>query len=153
MLYPKLFGFPATRSRHPFDELSRMRREMDRIMDSVINRPTSATNAGVYPAINVSEDADHFYVRAELPGVQTQNLDIQTTSHSLTISGERKLDVEDQSSKYHRREREGGHFSRAFTLPKEIDVERVEARLSNGMLTLQLPKAASAKPKHIAIGS
>ena len=153
MLYPRLFGLPATRSHHPFDEWSRMRREMDRIMDSVLNRPSSATHAGVYPAINVSEDADHFYVRAELPGVQVKDLDIQTTSHSLTISGERKLDIEDQSSKYHRREREGGRFSRAFTLPKEIDVERVEARLSNGMLTLQLPKAASAKPKHIAIGS
>lgn len=153
MLYPKLFGLPTTRSRHPFDELSRMRREMDRIMDSALNRSSIATNAGVFPAINVSEDADHFYVRAELPGVQAQDLDIQTTSHNLTISGEKKLAIEDESAKYHRREREGGRFSRAFTLPKEIDVERVEARLSNGTLSLQLPKAASAKPKNIAIGS
>jgi HSP20 family protein len=152
MLYPRLFGFPTMRSSHPYDELTRMRRQMDRIMDSVYSRPSTATYSGVFPAINVSEDTDYFYVRAELPGVQAGDLDIQTTANNLTISGERKLAAEEQSAKYHRREREGGRFSRAFTLPKEIDVERVEAGLVNGILTLRLPKAQSAKPKRIAIG-
>ena len=153
MLYPRMFGMPTLRSIHPFDELNRMRRQMDRIMDNVVNRSSTGLHAGVFPAINVTEDGNHFYVRAELPGVQAKDLDIQTTATNLTISGERKLASEAESAKYHRREREGGRFSRAFSLPKEIDTERVEARLVNGLLTLRLPKAESAKPKRITIGS
>ena len=122
-------------------------------MDSVLNRPAAAGHSGVFPAINVSEDANFFYIRAELPGVQADDLDIQTTANSLTLAGERELATEDENARYHRREREGGHFSRAFSLPKEIDTERVEARLVNGVLTLKLPKAESAKPKRISIGS
>lgn len=153
MLYPRMFGMPTLRSIHPAEELNRMRRQMDRIMDNVINRPAAGMHAGVFPAINVTEDSNHFYVRAELPGVQTEDLDIQATGNNLTISGECKLAQEEESAKYHRREREGGCFSRAFSLPKEIDTERVEARLVDGLLTLRLPKAESAKPKRIAIGN
>lgn len=152
MLYPRIFGMPTLRSIHPFEELNRMRRQMDRIMDNVANRPYAGSHAGVFPAINVTEDANNFFIRAELPGVQTNDLDIQTTANNLTISGERKLAPEAESAKYHRREREGGRFSRAISLPKEIDAERVEARLVNGLLTLRLPKAESAKPKRITIG-
>lgn len=153
MLYPRVFGMPTLRSIHPFEELNRMRRQMDRIMDNVSNRPSAGLHAGVFPAINVTEDANNFYIRAELPGVQANDLDIQTTANNLTISGERKLALEAESAKYHRREREGGRFSRAFSLPKEIDTEGVEAKLSNGLLTLRLPKAESAKPKRINIGN
>ena len=153
MLYPRIFGMPTLRSIHPFEELNRMRRQMDRIMDTYVNRPSAGLHAGVFPAINVTEDANNFYVRAELPGVQTKDLDIQATGNNLTISGERKLAPEAESARYHRREREGGRFSRAFSLPKEIDAERVEARLTDGLLTLRLPKAESAKPKRITIGS
>ena len=153
MLYPRIFGTPTLRSIHPFEELNSMRRQMDRIMDTVLNRPSAGPGAGVFPAINVTEDANNFYVRAELPGVQAEDLDIQATGNNLTLSGECKLTLEDESAKYHRREREGGCFSRAFSLPKEIDAERVEARLADGLLTLRLPKAESAKPKRITIGN
>ena len=153
MLYPRMFGMPTLRSIHPFEELNRMRRQMDRLMDNTFSRSSAGLHAGVFPAINVTEDANNFFVRAELPGVQASDLDIQTTANNLTLSGERKLEPEDEAANYHRREREGGRFSRALSLPKEIDTERVEARLTNGMLTLRLPKAESAKPKRITIGS
>ena len=153
MFYPRFFGMPTLRNLPPFDELTRMRQQMDRIMDAFGGRAPGAMGAGVFPAINLTEDDDHYNLRAELPGVKTEDLDIQATASNLTISGERKLAAVDESARYHRREREGGRFSRAFALPKEIDPNRIEARLSNGILTVRLPKAESAKPKRIAIGN
>jgi len=153
MFYPRIFSTPSMRSFSPFEELSRMRRQMDRLMGTFFDQPTSGIGAGVFPAINLTEDNVNFYVRAELPGVQAEDLNIQATANNLTITGERRLETEDPSAKYHRREREAGRFSRAFSLPKEIEADRIEARLSNGLLTIRVPKAASAKPRSIAIAS
>lgn len=153
MFYPRLFNVPRSGVMSPFDELSRMRRQMDRMMDTMLNRSGTLAGAGVYPAINLTEDEGFYYLRAELPGVKAEDLDIQATGKILTITGERKLAVEDAAVKYHRREREGGRFSRALAMPKEIAADRVEARLLNGILTLKVPKAESAKPRRIAIGN
>lgn len=153
MFYPRLFGMPTFGSHQPFEELNRMRRQLDRIMDNVMDRSAYGLGAGVFPALNLTEDDSFFYLRTELPGVKSEDLDIQATGKNLTITGERKLAAEDTNAKYHRREREGGHFSRALAMPKEIDADRVEARMSNGILTLKVPKAESAKPRRIAIGN
>lgn len=128
-----------------------MRRQMDRIMDSFMGRQAFEGGAGVFPATNLTETDDFFYLRSELPGVRAEDLDVQATAKNLTIAGLRTLEAEDDKAKYHRREREGGRFSRAFALPKEIDPDRVEARMLNGILTLKVPKAAAAKPKRITI--
>jgi HSP20 family protein len=137
----------------PFEELSRMRRQMDRMMDSFMEPQLQGLRSGVFPAVNLTEDDNHFYLRAELPGVKAEDLDIQATARNITVVGERKLAAEDATARYHRREREGGRFSRALALPKEIDADRVEARMQNGMLTLKVPKAESAKPRRITIGN
>ncbi len=151
MFYPRFFGMPAWRSRGPFEELNRMRRQMERLMESFMDRPAGFLSAGVFPAINLTEDENHYYLRAELPGVKSGDLDIQAAAKILTISGERRIEQEDASARYHRREREAGKFSRAFAMPKEIDAERVEARLVNGVLTVKVHKAESAKPRRIQI--
>lgn len=153
MFYPRFFNIPRWGATSQFDELSRMRRQMDRILDTMLNRSGTQAGAGVYPALNLTEDDGFYYVRAELPGVKAADLDIQATGKILTLTGERKLAVEEASARYHRREREGGRFSRALAMPKEIDADRVEARLLNGILTLKVPKAESAKPRRIAIGN
>jgi HSP20 family protein len=153
MFFPRVFGMPTIASMRPFEELSRMRRQMDRIMESFMEPRLQGVRSGVFPAVNLTEDESHFYLRSELPGVKAEDLDIQATARNLTIVGERKLDAEDATAKYHRREREGGRFSRALALPKEIDADRIEARMQNGVLTLKVPKAESAKPRRIAIGS
>ncbi len=153
MFNQRFFGVPAFGPFRAFDELSRMRRQMDRLMETFGDKPTYAPGAGVFPALNLTEDEEKYYLRAELPGVQVNDLEITATGKNLTISGERKLDVEDSAAKYHRREREGGRFSRILSMPKEIDVERIEARMANGILTLRVPKAESAKPRRISIGS
>ncbi|MEN8692107.1 MAG: Hsp20/alpha crystallin family protein [Desulfobacterales bacterium] len=101
--------------------------------------------------MNLTEDKDHYYLRAELPGISAEDLDIQATGNNLSISGERKIEVEKDNVRYHRKEREEGKFSRAISLPGDIDADGVSASLTNGILKVSVPKAEKAKPKQISI--
>ena len=150
MIYRRLFDIPTWRIRSPFGDLERMRQQMDRLFDDAMT-PHGLHQAGVFPLINLTEDKDKFYVRAELPGVKADELDLQVTGNNLAISGERKIAAEDESAKYHRREREAGTFSRMIGLPSEVDSDKVEAKLENGILTVVVPKAEIAKPKQISV--
>jgi HSP20 family protein len=138
--------------RHPFAEFDRMSRQMDRLTQGLMDRPGLAwRSAKVFPAINLTEDADNFYVRAELPGIKAEALDIQAVGRNLTISGERTIASEGENVRYHRREREAGKFSRIIGLPRDINPEKVDAKLVNGLLTVSIAKADAAKPKQITI--
>jgi HSP20 family protein len=151
MLIRRIFNNPAL-YRNPFNELDRMRRQMDMLTGSMFGGvPQQATASGVYPALNVTEDKDKYYIRAELPGLKQEDLDIQATGKSISISGQKTIAPEDETAKYHRREREAGKFSRIIDLPDNIDTEKVEAGLANGILTITIPKAEAAKPRQIAI--
>ena len=133
-----------------FRELDDARRDMERLFDSLTDF-TGLRSAGVFPPINVSEDAESVYVRAELPGIKIDDLDITMENDTLTIAGERKLAAEDDSVSYHRREREWGAFRRSFSLTNRVDSEKVQARYTDGILTVILPKAAEARPKQITV--
>ena len=137
--------------RSPFEEIERMRRQMDRLVEGLSGGLMRQPAAGVFPFINVTEDSDNFFVRAELPGIKTDDLDISVTGNSLSISGERKFAPEDENAKYHRREREGGKFSRMFSLPTQVDTDKVEAHCADGILTIVMPKSEAGKPKQIAV--
>ena len=149
MIYRRFFNVPTWRIRSPWEELHRMRRQLDQMFDDA----PQSVSAGVYPLINLSEDKDRYYVRAELPGVKADELDIQVTGNNLAISGERKITAEGEGAKYHRREREAGTFSRMIGLPGEVDTEKVDAKLDNGILTIKVAKAEIAKPKQISVSS
>ena len=151
MIYRRVFDFPTLRVRSPFGELERMRRQMDRLFEDAMST-NRLPQAGVFPLLNLTEDKDQYHVRAELPGVKADDLDIQVTGRNLSISGERKIATEDESAKYHRREREAGTFSRMIGFPGEVDTGKVEAKLENGILTIVVPKAEIAKPKQITVG-
>jgi len=131
-------------------ELDEARRDMERLFDSLTGY-TGLRSAGVFPAINVSEEADSYHVRAELPGIKTDDLEITMENDTLTISGERKPANGDETASYHRREREWGAFRRSFSLPGRVDANGVEARYANGILTVTLPKSADTRPKQIAV--
>ena len=90
--------------------------------------------------VNVTEDPDNYYVRAELPGVKTDELGISVTGDTLTLSGERKLLEESEQASYHRREREAGSFSRVISLPSRLDVDKVKAHAEDGVLTVRLQR-------------
>ena len=142
---PGFFGW----HRDPFAEMHRLRREMDRIWDA----STRASTAGVFPALNVSEDEDNVYVRAELPGVVSEEIEITTKENNLIIKGVRKIATEGEKVSYHRREREAGSFRRIISLPSRVDSEKVTAACKDGVLTVTLPKAAEVKPRQVEVKS
>lgn len=151
MFYRRLFNIPTWRFRRQFNELDLIRKQMDELYGALSGGAISMPSAGVFPLANVTEDKDNFYLRAELPGVQSDELDIQVTSNSITIAGERKIPVEGNNVRYHRREREAGKFSRLINLPSDIDADKIDAKLKSGILEVIIPKAAVAKPKQITV--
>jgi HSP20 family protein len=129
-----------------------MRREMDTLFRNLGDFGTES-GAGVFPLTNVTEDDHNYYVRAELPGMAAEDIDISVTGDSVSISGERKIHEEKKGTRYHRRERDAGKFSRMIGLPGEIDTKKVEASCMDGVLTIIIPKAAAAKPRQITVKS
>jgi HSP20 family protein len=104
-----------------------------------------------FPAVNITEDAENFYVRGELPGIKAEDLDVSVVEGGLLIRGERKLATEDKQANYHRRERESGFFRRMIALPARVDSTKVSAKVKNGVFTITLPKAEEAKPRKISV--
>jgi HSP20 family protein len=151
MLYRQMFGLPTWRARGPFTELERMRQQMDRLMETLSPDTFSARPAGVFPLINLTEDRESYHLRAELPGVKADDLEIQVLRNTISLSGKRTFTEEGQEVRYHRREREAGTFSRMIGLPGEIDPEKVNASLKNGILTVVVAKAEAAKPRQITV--
>ena len=133
-------------------EFDRLRREVDRLFND-FGGAEQPFFSRAYPAVNVSEDAEHFFVRAELPGLKPEDLDVSVVEGRLVIRGERKIDPEDKRAGYHRREREGGVFRRVVALPERVDPTKVVAGVKHGILTVTLAKAEEAKPRKISVKS
>jgi len=136
MIYRKFFNVPTWGLSRPFREFDRLRRQMDELYGAISGGALPMPSAGVFPLTNVTEDNENYYVRAELPGIKSDELDIQVTADGISISGERKISAEGNGVKYHRREREAGKFSRLINLPGEVDVNKVEASMENGILKI-----------------
>lgn len=103
-----------------------------------------------FPAINVWDEGEELVAEAELPGLKGEDLDVSVVGSELTVKGERKSTAEDGTS-YHRRERGTGSFTRVLRLPVEVDANRVQAALRDGVLTIRMPKAEAAKPRKINV--
>jgi HSP20 family protein len=144
-----VFNYRGTR--HPLHQL---RDEVDRLLTGVF-RPTDGFLPSMFrgqPAINVWEQNDALKVEMELPGVKSDQLDISVAGGELSVKVAAAETPQD-SVTYHRRERPVGAFSRIVRLPVEVDADRVEADLRDGVLTITLPKAENAKPRKINITS
>ncbi len=135
----------------PFADFDQWRRGMLRLLDTVTGDTVPDAGAGVFPPLNITQDSDNFYVRAEVPGVKPDELSISAVRNRVSLAGKRELPREHERVSYHRKERPEGSFNRTVTLPTEVDAERVEARYTEGILTITLPKAEQAKPRHIAV--
>ena len=136
-------GTAATRYRDPFS----MARDLLSWDPLFSNRPASA----FAPAFEVKETSDMFVVKADVPGVNEQDLDINVHNSILTISGHRVAEERKEGESFALYERQYGSFSRSFSLPDMADGERIEAKLENGVLTLTIAKKAEAKPRKIAL--
>jgi HSP20 family protein len=102
------------------------------------------------PPVDVAETQDRILVRAELPGVKQEEIQIEFENGLLTIRGERRLEKQDGVT-FHRVERTYGSFSRSFTLPRTVDAEKISAAYRDGVLEVEVPKKEEAKPKQIRI--
>jgi len=136
--------------RYPFHQL---RREMDRLLNGFFGPEAEAMLPPMFraqPAANVWEQGDALLVEMEVPGVKSDQVDISVAGGELSVRINRPEVVESDVT-YHRRERPTGAISRALKLPVEIDADRVEAQLRDGVLRIRLPKAESAKPRKINV--
>ena len=135
----------------PFADFEQMRREMLRLLDAATGDTFANLGSGVFPPMNVTQDDDNFYLRAEVPGIKPSELSISAVRNRVSLSGKREIQPEHERVSYHRRERAEGSFDRTVTLPTEVDAARVDARYADGILTLTLPKAEEAKPRQITV--
>ncbi len=132
-------------------QLQQLQTELNRMFDRWGPDTGEAYGVSSYPPLNVWEDSQAVFVEAELPGLDRQSLEIYVTAgNQLTIKGERKPTVPEKAV-CHRQERGFGSFLRVLTLPFEVNRDNVDARFDNGVLTIKLAKAESAKPRKINV--
>jgi len=137
---------------NPAYDLLRAEKDINKLFNELANRSaTRETNSVWSPLTDVIEDKDQFLLQIDLPGVKLEDIKIKVQDGKLTISGERKLETETKEKNYHRIERSHGSYFRSFDLPKNINLDAIQAEHSNGQLTITLPKAEEAKPKEITI--
>ena len=101
--------------------------------------------------MNITQDNDNFYVRAEVPGIKPNELSISAVRNRLSLAGKREIQREHERVSYHRKERPEGAFNRTVTLPTDINADKVDAQYADGILTLTLPKAEETKPRQIKV--
>lgn len=138
----------------PFREMMSLRDAMDRMFENAFISPrtTSWFTEGEIPlALDVVEEDDKYIVKASVPGINPDDLEITYDNNMLTIKGEIKEEKEVEEKRYHIHERRFGTFSRSIVLPSTIDVDKIDAQYKDGILSLSLPKVEEAKPKKIKV--
>jgi HSP20 family protein len=135
-------------------EVDTLQTEMNRVFDAFFgNRPGNGGTAQRWvPAMDLVEDKNDLVLRADLPGLSEDDVDIEVKDGVLTISGERKTEEKKEEEGYYRVERAFGRFSRSLTLPDGIDPEQVKAKFDNGVLEVRIPKPEERKPHRVSIG-
>jgi HSP20 family protein len=113
-----------------------------------VNRNISGVS---WPRVDITENGNEYILRADLPGIDKNDINIVIENGTLRIEGEKKAEHKKENDKYYHVERSYGKFSRSFGLPEEIDAERVDAKMVNGVLELTLPKNEKAKPKQLQV--
>ena len=136
-----------------FGRLSDLRDEIDRLFESPLSELTRTSQllSGWTPALDVYENKDNFVVKAELPGMKKEDIEVSLHDGSLSISGERKTESKHEEGEVYRAERFFGRFQRTVTLPTTVAADKVQASYKDGVLTITLPKTEEAKPKKIDV--
>jgi HSP20 family protein len=138
----------------PYRELSTLQDRLNRALGATFGRPERDDEmnlAAWAPPVDIAEEKDRILITAELPGFKEDQIEIQTENGMLTLRGERKFETATDGKSYHRVERSYGQFVRSFSLPNNVDREKIKADFSNGLLRVELPKREDAKPRTIKI--
>lgn len=143
---------------NPLRDMETLHQQMNRLFDPALGRQSgwgeSDLMSGVWaPPVDIEETGDRLIVRAEIPGMKPEDIDVRVENGVLTIRGERRFETERKERNFHRVERSYGTFTRSFTLPTTISTEDVRTRYENGVLELEMTKREEAKPRRIQITS
>ena len=140
---------------NPWGEMTSMHNQLNRMFDSPFfrsHRSDEDVSFGLWnPAVDLYENEDRFVIKAELAGVDKENISIDLENGVLTLSGERSDDSEVNEDNYYRRERTYGKFRRAFSLPADVDSDKIKAEFKDGVLSIEVPKPEGSKPKQIVV--
>ena len=144
---PELTAWPH------FGRLTDLRDEIDRLFEAPMAElaRTSQLLSGWTPALDMFEDKDNVFVRIEVPGMKKEEIEVSLHDGNLSISGERKYEEKKEETEVYRAERFFGRFQRTISLPTLVQGDKVKAQYKDGILTVTLPKAEEAKPKHIDV--
>jgi HSP20 family protein len=136
----------------PARELDTLQTEFNRLFDVFSgSRPDARTHRWL-PAMDLVESGENLVLRADLPGMKRDDVEIEVKENVLTIAGERRTDNEEKADGYYRVERASGRFSRSLTLPEGIDADAITADFTDGVLEVRIPKPEERKPHRVAIG-
>ncbi|HEY4485078.1 MAG TPA: Hsp20/alpha crystallin family protein [Nitrospiria bacterium] len=139
----------------PFRDLLSLQERMNKMFeDSLVRtagKPGEAAQGAWAPAVDILEKEDEIILKAELPGILLEGIDLQVKDDILTLRGERQFEKDAKKENYHRIERSYGAFTRSFTLPSTVDQAGIRAKLKDGILEVKLPKAQAAETKAIPI--
>lgn len=136
---------------YPGTDMDEMRRELTKLFNLASNVSEQAPKASTWtPEVDIWEDGDAYFIAAELAGLRLEDVSVQVEDGQLLLKGSRQYTFEN-GQRVHRVERSYGDFQRLFPLPSNLDLSRVSARMKDGILTIHLPKAESARPREITI--
>lgn len=144
----------AMRKWEPFSELMSLRQAMDRLLEDSVVRPSrffAALGEAAAPAVDIYHTPSEVVVKAALPGIKPEDVNVDISGDTLTISGEVKTEQKVKQQNYLYQERRYGSFARSITLPGGLQADKVDATMENGILTLVIPKTEKAKPKVIKV--
>jgi len=138
----------------PFREFATLQDRINRVFRESYtgaDRDEALTTSSFAPAVDVYEDEHKVTLKIEVAGIDEKDIDVQVENNVLTVHGERKMEKDEKEENYRRVERQYGSFTRTFTLPPTVDAEHVSANYDKGVLKIDLPKKAEAKPKQIKV--
>lgn len=137
----------------PFRDLVTLQQRINRMFDEIFPpaEPSGLKMNAWSPSVDIYEQPEALVIEAELPGLSKKDVSVKLENNTLTIQGERKLAHEDKRENYHRIERAYGSFVRSFTLPSNVDTEKINAEFKDGVLHITLPKREEAKPREIEV--
>jgi HSP20 family protein len=135
----------------PMREMMTLREAMDQLFDDAFTHPLSFSGVSAAPAIDMYQTDDEVVVKATLPGLKPEDVDITVTGETLTLRGEYKQEDEKKNAHYHIREHRSGSFERSLLLPTDVKADKAKADFEDGVLTISMPIAEEVKPKTIAV--
>ena len=140
-----------THLRRSVPDLDLLRQSMDRLFTDTVATTDSNTAPSWAPRADVVESDDTYHIVLDLPGITQENLDVSFEDGTLSVSGERAVNDEYTKGRFHRVERSYGRFFRSFTLGSDVDAEKIDASFTDGVLTIDVPKAEASKPRQISV--